>query len=163
MRKLFQISFVLVGIIIVLTACDQLFFGTPLLHSSSNTGSPSEPTVAASTEVNDLESFLAALRAAGANVEAVGLITQPFFPVEGQAIQVNGADVQVFEFPTETDARSAASQISPDGGSAGTTMINWMATPHFYQAGKLIVLYVGDDSSITTLLTSVLNAQFAGR
>jgi hypothetical protein len=166
MRKTLQMFFVLAGIILVLTACDQLFFATSLLHSSGNAGSQTTPADAEATAamtIADFESLLASLRASGAEVAIGGSITQPFFNVEGQTIAVNGADVQVFVYPTEAEATAAASEISPDGGSTATTMITWMASPHFYQADNLIVLYVGDDDSITSLLTSVLGEQFAAR
>ena len=38
----------------------------------------------------------------------------------------------------------------------------WMATPHFFKSGKLIVLYLGDDVAVMTLLTGLLGPQFAG-
>ena len=37
----------------------------------------------------------------------------------------------------------------------------WMATPHFFKSGKLIVLYLGDDVEVMTLLTGLLGPQFA--
>jgi hypothetical protein len=85
-----------------------------------------------------------------------------FEPVVGQIIKVNGQDVQVFEFESEESAQTAAETISPDGSSTSTTMITWIATPHFYRAGKVIVLYVGEDSGVLSVLAEVLGEQFAG-
>jgi hypothetical protein len=56
-----------------------------------------------------------------------------------------------------------ASQVSPDGGSIGTSMVIWMDAPHFYKAGHIIVLYVGSDATMLDLLEGALGAQFAGR
>ena len=42
-------------------------------------------------------------------------------------------------------------------------MVNWVATPHFYKTGKLIVLYVGDNMTVISTLETVLGPQFAGR
>ncbi len=56
-----------------------------------------------------------------------------------------------------------ADTVSADGSSIGTTMMTWVATPHFYKAGKLIGLYVGDDSNVLGILEEVLGPQFAGR
>jgi hypothetical protein len=39
-----------------------------------------------------------------------------------------------------------------DGGSIGTSMVGWIATLHFYNAGHLLALYVGDDQAILELL-----------
>ena len=56
-----------------------------------------------------------------------------------------------------------AAQMAPDGGSNATTMITWVDTPHFYKAGRIIVLYVGSNAAILSLLEEVLGPQFAGR
>jgi hypothetical protein len=56
-----------------------------------------------------------------------------------------------------------AAQVAPDGGSIGTSMVTWVATPHFYKTGRILVLYVGDDQAILDLLEGALGPQFAGR
>jgi len=78
-------------------------------------------------------------------------------------LKVNGSNVQVFEYPGVEDARSDAVKIAPDDNSIGATMATWIASPHFYSRGSLIVLYVGDDSNVKALLSGVLDGQFAGR
>ena len=107
--------------------------------------------------------FVDALRAAGAIVEPSEPITQAFFTPEGNILKVNGADVQIFEYENEEAMEAEASQVAPDGGSIGTTMVTWMDTPHFYKAGRIIVLYVGSDETALSLLEQVLGSQFAGR
>ena len=41
-------------------------------------------------------------------------------------------------------------------------MITWIDTPHFYKAGKIIVLYIGSDATVLDLLKGALGPQFAG-
>ena len=113
--------------------------------------------------VIDYVSLVDALRAAGATVEPAGEVSQPFFSVIGLADTVNGAPVQVFEYADEAAAAAAAATIAPDGGAVGTTSVLWIAPPHFYRAGRLLVLYVGDDAAVTGLLDGALGPQFAGR
>jgi hypothetical protein len=113
--------------------------------------------------VTDYASFLDNLSAAGATVEPAGEIIQDFFSVKGKAIKVNGDDVQVFEYRDNTTAETDAQLVSPDGGSIGTSIPFWVAPPHFYKAGRIIVLYVGENEAVTDVLESVLGAQFAGR
>jgi hypothetical protein len=103
------------------------------------------------------------LESGGAQVEASGTVAQVFFVPEGQIITVNAQDVQVFEYATEDEAASASSLISPDGGSIGTTMVTWIASPHFYHKGKLIVLYVGEEATVLDALQGALGSQIAGR
>ncbi len=111
----------------------------------------------------DYASLVSNLRAAGATVEPAGEIIQDFFSVEGKAIKVNGEDVQVFEYPDNAAAEAEAQLVSPDGSSIGTSMPFWVAPPHFYKAGRIIVLYVGENANVMDALESVLGAQFAGR
>ena len=122
-----------------------------------------EPAASGEAAVEDLAGLVAALEAAGATVEAAGEIQQPFFGPKGQVLKVNGADVQVFEYPEAAVVAHDANQVASDGSSIGTQVMMWMATPHFYKSGKLIVLYVGDEAAVTALLTSALGPQFAGR
>ncbi len=112
--------------------------------------------------VEDQASLLSALKAADATVEVGDSITQDFFSVEGQTVKVNGADLQVFEYENAPAMEKDASQVAPDGGSIGTSMATWIDTPHFYKAGRIIVLYLGNDQTILGLLNNVIGAQFAG-
>ena len=116
-----------------------------------------------SSQVGDFASLTDALRSAGAAIETGKQIEQPFFTVPGRIIKVNGADVQVFEYETPEAMGLEASQVAEDGGSIGTNMVSWMESPHFYRAGRMIVLYVGEDQAVVDLLESVLGPQFAGR
>lgn len=113
--------------------------------------------------VKDYESLIENLRAAGLTMKPAGEISQPFFSVKGRIISVNGNDVQVFEYASANSADNEAALVSQDGSSVGTTMITWVAAPHFYKKEKLIVLYVGDNAAVINGLDKVLGKQFAGR
>ncbi len=133
----------------------------PLLLAACG-GQPS-PVVSHGGPARDYVSLVDSLREAGATVDPAGTVFQPFFTPQGQLITVNGQDVQVFEFASTADADGVVDTVSADGSSVGTTMMTWVATPHFYKAGKLIVLCVGDDSYVLGILEDVLGPQFAGR
>jgi len=128
-------------------------------------GATTVPTTAPteSLVVEDQASLVAVLQTAGATLEVGDLITQAFFSPEGNMIKVNGADVQVFEYESAEAMENEASQVAPDGGSIGTSMVTWVDTPHFYKAGRIIVLYIGSDQTILGLLEKVMGPQFAGR
>ena len=140
-----------------------LVFGVTV--SGCGEGVTTIPTTAPpeSLAVEDQASLIAALQAAGATVEVGDSISQAFFSPEGDIINVNGADVQVFEYESVEAMENEASQVAPDGGSIGTSMVTWVDTPHFYKAGRIIVLYVGSDETILSFLEKVLGPQFAGR
>lgn len=121
------------------------------------------PTTSHGVPVEDYVSLVDALRAAGAEVEPGDTVEQAFFRVTGQIIKVNGVDVQVFEYESAEAMEADASQVAPDGGSIGTSMVMWVEAPHFFKAGRVLVLYVGEDAAILDLLKSALGEQFAGR
>lgn len=110
----------------------------------------------------DSASLADKLRAAGAAVETGDEISQPFFSITGKVIKVNGQEIQVFEYGDAEAAKAEAALVSPEGTSVGTTMVSWVSSPHFYRADKMIVLYVGEEASILTLLEGALGPQFAG-
>ena len=112
--------------------------------------------------VIDYVSLVDSLRAAGAAVAPSGTVSQPFFTPQGRVLTVDGKDVQVFEFPSVEEASTVAETVSPDGSSIGTSMVGWVAPPHFYKAGTLIVIYVGSDRDVINALQAAMGAQFAG-
>lgn len=103
------------------------------------------------------------LRAAGASVEAVGEVEQPFLSVTGAMIKVDGEDVQVFQYSSPAEMEAQAALVSPDGGAVGSSKPHWIGPPHFYKKGRLLVLYVGDDARVLRALDAALGRQFAGR
>lgn len=117
---------------------------------------------AGSTACETVDGLAGALRADGAQVEVAEQITQEFFSVPSQRLVVNGEDVQVLTYASQDAATQDAAQVSPDGFSVGTSMVTWIATPHFFQCGNLIVLYVGDNSELLARLEAQLGSQFAG-
>lgn len=148
--KVRSLSVLAIALGLILSAC-----GSAPAASASN-ASP-EPRA-----VEDQASLVEALKVAGATIETGDPISQPFFSVEGHIIKVNGADVQVFEYESSESMELESSQIAPDGSSSATTMITWIDTPHFYKAGKRVVLYIGSDATVLDLLNGALGTQFAG-
>ena len=131
---------------------------SPDIATATSSAAPTKPPA-----VEDKATLIAALQASGATVETADPVSQPFFTPEGSIIKANGADVQVFEYESAEAMERESSQVSSDGGSIGTTMVTWMDTPHFYKAGRIIVLYVGSDAAVLELLEGALGQQFAGR
>jgi len=133
-----------------------------LLFLLAGCGEPAMPTTSHGGPVRDYVSLIDHLRAAGATVVPVGPVTQPFFAVTGQSITVNGEQVQVYEYANEETASVDAAHISSDGGTVGNALVDWTAPPHFYKTGKLLVLYLGTNSSVMNVVSMTLGPQFAG-
>lgn len=116
----------------------------------------------------DSTDLIQALETCDLTVETVDAVHQPFLqPESGVVLQLSGgsldqpAEIQVFEYPDAESVAADAAQIGPDGNPL-TMMIHWLATPHFFQSGRLIVLYIGDDQTVVDLLTALLGPPFAG-
>jgi hypothetical protein len=76
-----------------------------------------------------------------------------------------------YEYVTTHDAALDEACISPDGstitsagflGSSSALIVDYVAPPHWFYAGRIIVLYVGCDASLIDLLQQVLGPPFAG-
>lgn len=137
---------------VVATAASLLFlFGC----NGDESVSPDDVVVDTSALIDDL-------RAGGASVEIADPISQPFFSAGGRILRVNGEDVQTFEFGSEAAAQAEAARVSADGFTIGTTMVSWVATPHFFLAGRVIAVYVGDNQQVIAALRASMGDPFAG-
>lgn len=165
MKTKFSLISTLLLLAMFVAACGSQPTAIPDTENPANAPANTEvsPTQLVGGLVEDFESLVAALRAAGVTVEPGEAVEQAFFTVPGQIIKVNDADVQVFVYGTAEAMEAEAAQVADDGGSIGTNMVTWVATPHFYKAGRILVLYVGDDQAILDLLQVALGPQFAGR
>ena len=112
--------------------------------------------------VFDKEGLIAALNAADAVREVGDPVLQEYFSVGGASVKVRESDILVFEYESNEAMEADASLVTLDGSSIGATMLTWVSTPHFFKAGRIIVLYIGDDAEMLSQLQSLLDAQFAG-
>lgn len=110
------------------------------------------------------------LRGRGAQVQEDGIGTDTFLGGVDHRLTVNAAGVDVFEYRTALGASLDAASISPDGSTisrrfgpfGSTTIIDYVAPPHWFHVGRVLVRYVGRDDNVLALLRAVLGAQFAG-
>lgn len=126
-------------------------------------GAPITPAETGQVAVQDQVGLISALQVSGAKVEVTDTVYQDFFSPEGSLMQVDGMDIQVFEYETAEAMESEALQVASDGSSVGTSMMMWMDAPHFFKSGRIIVLYVGSDENTLTLLKKTIGSQFAGQ
>jgi hypothetical protein len=113
-----------------------------------------------------------ALRARGATVQETGTIASTVtFQGAGHGLTMNGAQVEVYEYGTTIAAQLDAARVSSDGATfrhgfgpfgGQAVTVDWIAPPHHYRRGRVIVTYIGQDAGILQLLTAVLGPQFAG-
>jgi len=120
-------------------------------------------TASSTLRVKNLRELINKLKTGDARVARKGKVEQPFFSVKGQIIVIGDQDVQVFEYRSLKAAELDASKVSNTGSSAGMSMPMWIAPPHFFKNGRLIVLYVGEKPSVLKALEDALGPQFAGR
>jgi hypothetical protein len=118
---------------------------------------PTDPVA----EADKVSGLAGLLRSAGYTVEPAGQVQQPFFSVGGQVLVVDGEEVQLFTYPDAAAAAAEAAQIAPGAGSVGTTMLSWVATPHFFSQDRTIALYVGEKQSVIAALEGVFGPAIA--
>jgi hypothetical protein len=106
--------------------------------------------------------FQNALLAQGFTVTTGQSMRQPFLSVDGKQWSADDQPLQVYEYSDAVAAMRDTTNISNSGTKIGTTDVTWGDTPHFYQAGSLIILYVGHDTHLLSVLNDILGPQFAG-
>ena len=85
-----------------------------------------------------------------------------YFPVSARHFTVFDDDVLVFEFVGPNTTAAFAATVSPDGSTINGRVIDWPATPHFFTSGRVIVLYLGNNTQVLLAISDVMGAQFAG-
>ena len=122
----------------------------------------SPETIGASEGPRDYRTLVAQLRQAGLAVESAGPIEQTFFTPQANVIRIGDlGEAQVYEYPTATQAEAEAASVNANG-SIGTSMPMWIAPPHFFRSGSLLVLYLGSDERTLSTLRRLLGEPFAG-
>ena len=102
------------------------------------------------------------LQSQGAQVAVQGTLDEPFFSAPSHAVMVNGQQVIVVEYSTPLQRWNDARQVSHDGKTIGSAFVSWVGSAHFYQSGRIIAVFIGDDPALKSLLASILGPQFAG-
>ncbi len=125
--------------------------GTPV-------ASPAASPVASPTSADaTVDVLVTALEAEGLTVEETGqTVRQTFFTVPATLLRVERADLQVFVYPDVAARETDAARISPDGTSVGTTMITWLAPPHFASTGTVLTLLLTDDDALAARVERVV-------
>ena len=117
-----------------------LAFGQSAPHRHRNKPQPAHPASSSRAKSSDLVRLTEKLRSLGGTITVTKeKVSQPFFAPAGRVININGETLQVFEYATTSAANADASKVSADGMTIGTSKPSWMATPHFFKSGKLIV------------------------
>jgi len=133
---------------------------TALLLAACGGAGDSGTSGADSGAVSDYSSFVTYLEDGGVQVVETGTVSQPFTPIEGKTLTVNGDEMQVFEY---ADQQTAEAQVSAFKEFFETSMIMWVAPPHFFQTGRIIILYLGENAGMIQMLEAAAGAQFAGQ
>jgi hypothetical protein len=107
--------------------------------------------------ISEAEALVAELQAAGLSLAPVEDQSAGLFDLAPLRYTVGGGDLHVYEFSDEASAQAAAATI-PDL----LAVTRWVAPPHFYHQGRLIVLYLGEDAAVTAALEGNLGREIAG-
>ena len=130
----------------------ELPTGSGPIASAPSVGSDTDPASA----------FEAALHAAGAQVQRTGEFNTEPLGGKGLGLCVAGQEVSVYLYATPEDRAAVAARIDPkDPSNLGTSMVEWAGNPKFWQADRLIVLYLGSDLAVESGITSILGQPFA--
>lgn len=122
---------------------------------TQGTDNPTATTAGGITAIDSTQALLDALGKAGIAINPTGPIDQPFFSVKGSSYEAGKGYLQIFEYADQAAAESDAAKVKPDGSIDGFSP-SWVASPHFYRLGRLIVIYLGDEASDLAGLKSVL-------
>ncbi len=100
-----------------------------------------------------IEDLVADLRDAGNTVEVGARIEQPYLPIAGTAVNVDGTEVQVFEF-ADTAARVAVTDALLQNEETETGVLP--EGVNLWVEDRMVVLYLGQDQATREMLNDTL-------
>jgi hypothetical protein len=118
--------------------------------AADNEGQPGTDSHTEADLVFRLEDEGAQVRLSTEPVPALDILAIP-----GNIIFVNGEELQVYVYDTAEAASAAAAEIS-------TETMDVDGQPHFYQWDNILILYLGENEELLTLLNETIGEPFAG-
>jgi hypothetical protein len=73
-------------------------------------------------------------------------------PAPGLAYRLDNGWLHVHAYPTAADAHQRAQQVPAE---LDQSIADWVATPHFFECGRLLAVYFGDDAAVLGALGEV--------
>ncbi|HEV8289629.1 MAG TPA: hypothetical protein VGQ00_01605 [Candidatus Norongarragalinales archaeon] len=114
--------------------------------------------------VEDNATLVRALQSVGADVVLTNeAVSHSYMPIAGRKMLINKQTTEMYQFRSYEEAVGWAKKFTPDARVVNLKNVTWTATPHVFRRDKLIVIYEGDDVTVTGNLTRVMNPQFAGQ
>ncbi|HEY8363249.1 MAG TPA: hypothetical protein VIK77_10250 [Tissierellaceae bacterium] len=75
-------------------------------------------------------------------------------------------NISVYLYENNEKMEEDASYLSFDGGTynngKNSIIVEWVSYPHFFKSENMIVLYVGENTDIVSILEELVGPQFAG-
>lgn len=143
------------------------------LPSAGTFAAPVSPT----RKAGDWAAFADRLRREGFAVERTAEASEPFLRAIGAGLHLSGgalarpARLAVYTYADPALAADDATRVQPDtsvrwaepDGNVRTISYAWVAPPHFFRQGWVLVIYAGTDPAVLRLLAHLLGPQFVGR
>lgn len=97
-------------------------------------------------------------------LQAVG---KDFLPTTRKRMIIGNEALDIYLFSSNKKMENKAKFIDSYGSGynngSRAMKVSWIAPPHFYKRGNIIVQYVGGNKKITSDLKSIFGEQFAGQ
>jgi hypothetical protein len=87
-------------------------------------------------------------------------VDHPLFSVTGRELNIDGEIVQAFEYANIVSSTADAGAIERQESPAWNE-IDWPDGPHFYQENNILLLYVGSNDDLITILEAAFGSPFA--
>ena len=140
-------------------------FITALLAACDKDPSPGVETpraselTAARTDLVDVASIERALRNAGVDVSRDPTpIQQSFMSVRATRLVVDGADLQVYIYPSVSARRADTDRLDAAGVSPATVSVLWVAPPSLITFNNVALILLTADSGLRGRITAALSA-----
>lgn len=128
--------------------------------SAPSEGNNGNTRTAAGAGLYTLDEFVSALGDYGLRVEALDAVRQPFLSIMGAHLRLTGVNylkhgLGVYVYPDEATRIEDSSWLGDDLYQS-LPLIEWIATPHLYARGNLLVFLVSDDGGLVAAVAEAV-------
>lgn len=156
MKRLIVLIFTLT-IGISLLGCTKISYQQP--STERNKSQNSELSI---TKIQNTEELINFLKKSNSNLKYSKEDNSWFLSGSLTIADFDGDTIGIYEYKNNQEMEQDAKNISSDGYMIGNSFVEWVAKPHFYKSGNIIVNYIGDNKEMIKKIEKLMGQQFAG-
>jgi len=140
-----------IGIIAVIIALSLGLIGKGLSANRIDIAPPN---------IQNTKELISSLQKAGYKIKTIQFVGDGILSGDLTTIDIDGDTIGIYEYKNNQEMEEQAKTIH--GSRIGNSFYDFIATPHFYKNGNIIVSYIGINTKTIKKIEKLMGKQFEG-